>query len=201
MRIFVLILGLFASANIVLADTDDRFRLSVDIGITGFLNGLNSRDLVSSLGEDIDRYKTSETAAAPYIGANFHFTDKWSLGIAYQSKRREVLDVYRTSSALEDRITATSFWSSVHTERDFTLNDRLSILASLGVSRSILKGSARIKRRLSSFRTTEVDPIVGIGIASRSRAIGWRVSYLRRFASDDISDLISMTFRIAPVTR
>ncbi len=198
MRITVLLLSVLVSAHSALADSDARLTMSLDVGYSGFLNNLETSDVLSALGQEIDTYETEETVVAPHIGVNIHFTDNWLLGIGYQSKRREVLEVYRTSTNLIDSISATTFWSSVHAERKFTLSDRISVLATVGAVRSISKGSTRIQGQSDSFKAVEVDPIAGIGLSSKLGTIGWKISYLRRFSSDDINDLISVSLRFKP---
>ena len=200
MRQIALVLCLLVSTSIAFADSDNRFAMSIDVGVTSFLNNLETNEALSAIGSDIANYETKETAMAPHIGVNFHFTNKWLLGAMYQSKRREVLDVYRTSSNLIDRVTATTFWCSVYSERKFALSDRLSMFATLGASRSISKGSTRIQGQLGSFRAIEIDPIAGIGFSSKFGNVGWKISYKRRFASDDITDLISVSIRFPPGT-
>lgn len=200
MRFVGILLSVLVSASVALADADDSFKISIDVGVTGFLNNLETNDVLSALGQDIAKYETKETIGAPHVGVNFHFTNKWLLGIDYQFTRREALDVYRTGTPLIDRISAKTFWCSVHAEREFKLSDRRSIFATLGAARSISKGSTKIQGQLASFRAVEIDPIAGIGFSSKFGSASWKVSYLRRFASDDITDLIAVSLRLAPGT-
>lgn len=192
--VFTVIAVLFAVGT--WAQSSINVRFSVDVGWSTFSDDSQFLDVVGTLGPpEVRQWSVSETLSTPHLGVNVHLGDNWVFGAKYQTAKQSTLEIRRNTTPLIDRINSTTGWSSVFVERQLVSNSRYAWHATAGATRAVTKLSARIDGVSRSNRMIEVDPMIGTGYTVKWKNWSMRLTAKRRFADDNATEYLALTFR------
>lgn len=192
----IAVLLMAVAANAAFAQASDKLRFSIDIANTNSLN-TDDRTVVQSLGsENAKQERSVNTVSAPYLGLNLHLNEQWSIGTGYQARHKDTFEITRSTTRTTDRATSSIEWVEMFAERNQKIRGTWSLFTTAGVTRSTVKGSKQVSGEAVSLKSTEIDPIFGVGISSEHGKFEARGSFKRRVASDKYKNLFSVTFRL-----
>ena len=176
--------------------SNNNVRLSVDVGMSTFLDDWQFVDLVGTLeSPEVSGWFYSETVSTPHLGVNVHLGENWVFGANYQAKKKSSIDIHRNTTPRIDTLNSNTTWLSVFAERQLISNSRHAWHATGGISRAITKFSGRLSGANASTRNIEVDPIIGTGYTVKWANWSMRLTATRRFADDDATEFLALTFR------